>query len=161
MNRIRATKVASVLALSIVAASGCGDPAGTQQGLQPGEYRVTFTIPASMSTPGALIGGHEFVFSVGDADDNQSFGLNSSVRHNTTLGGDPAPPTHDYLDPDPRGVVAYSGQWRVQWYLKTSSSLAVRVTMVDEGGGRWRLPFGCNGVRGEIENFPGISCSVE
>lgn len=147
----------AALVLSLVAA--CGD--GTDSDFfAPGTYRVRFTVPLSFTTPGALIGDHDFTFSVRDPNDGDSFTLLSSTRTSRTTGGDPTPPTTGYLDPDPSAVLVLNDQWRVQWYMKTTKSLSVRVTIV-ENGPTFRLPFGCNGVRAEFESFPGVNCDVE
>lgn len=153
----RSVWITAFLLASTVA--GCGD--GTDAGfLTAGTYRVHFTVPLSFSTPGALIGDHDFTFSVRDPHDGDSFTLLSSTRTSRTTGGDPTPPTSDYLDPDPSGVVTLTDQWRVQWYMATTNSLSVRITIV-ENGPTYRLPFGCSGVRAELESFPGINCTVE
>lgn len=151
-------KLALVVSALLLAA--CSDSTGPSSGLDPGTYRVSFTIPFSMDTPGGLFGDHEFTFRVSDPTDASSFDLLSSTYTARTRQDDPGEPSHDYLDPDTRDIIARTDQWRVQWSHARIATLAVRVTIATENG-RLRLPFGCLGIRYETEQYPGVSCRVE
>lgn len=142
---------------------GCSDSTSPgPKALRAGTYSVFFTVPFTMDTPGGLVGTHELTFRVTDpVTQRSSFVLLSSILTSHTIGGTPLPPTSDYLDPDPRSVIAGTEQWRLQWHYRTFNSLAVRLNMSEGRDGEIRLPFGCGGVRNELENFRDFSCVVQ
>ena len=147
--------------------SGTGPPAGNDDpvvGLRAGLYRVTFNIPLSNSTPGGLIGDHEFLFGVVDpTTERTSFDLISSTHIGRTLGGDLTAPVTSYLSDDSRKVVTNGLEWLVAWDLINGSVLAVEVTMTDNGAGSFTFA-GCRGSRTSVilgdGTYPGILCNV-
>jgi len=144
--------VTLALFLSTLVACG-GDSTGPQRGLSAGTYRVSFDVPFYTTIAGNLVGEHEFEFSVTNPSDADSFQLNSSSRTLTQT-------ETNFLDPDPRGVIAGASQWRIQWYVSGSTASALRVTMAEAGGG-FDLPEGCQAVRNESRVWPGTNCRVE
>lgn len=149
-----------LLAVALAACSSSTEPEPEAKALGPGTYSVSFNVP-SLTAPGALTGDHEFTFRVIDPVSEQaSFTLLSSVHTSRTIGGDIGTITHDYLDPDPRSIISTTTQWRLQWWYRSISSLAVRVNVNEGENGELELPLECSGAKNEIENFPGFGCVV-